>query len=161
MSRQWLDLGRIKRSPCNSNLGRLTDAPLLRTIIHWFPLETTWFLICQPIMVRNKRHQSVILDLNVWEHLLPVWSWNNVTKSCMKIILCHQYEKGEIGTFLHPLALSQNSRQLFHLSYSSRVKSTKSLDREGKEHNALETASFCCVLDFPLEGLDKGSTCLC
>ena len=61
-------------------------------------------------------------------------------------------------TFLHPLA---SRRQLFHLSYSSRVKSTKSLDREGKEHNALETASFCCVLDFPLEGLDKGSTCLC
>ena len=33
--------------------------------------------------------------------------------------------------FLNPLAPRQDSRQLSHLSYGSRVKSAKSLDREG------------------------------
>ena len=59
------------------------------------------------------------------------------------------------------LVTSPSSTPLHLANTAARVKSTKSLDREGKEHNALETASFCCVLDFPLEGLDKGSTCLC
>ena len=43
----WKDT--IQSSPdtrkSNLNQGRLTDAPLLRTIILWFPLETIWFLI--------------------------------------------------------------------------------------------------------------------
>ena len=63
--------------------------------------------------------------------------------------------------FLHPLAPRQCSRQLSHLGNSTRVKSAKSFNCEGQEDDALEAASFCCVLDFPLVGLVEGSTWLC
>ena len=56
-------------SPEKSNLnqGRLTDAPLSRIKIQWFPLETIWFLIGwqyyrQPM--RNHKHKHSYLNCN-------------------------------------------------------------------------------------------------
>ena len=45
---------------------------------------------CQVSLSSLVWSSGTIFFLKVWEHLLPVSSWNSITESCVKILLCHQ-----------------------------------------------------------------------